>query len=290
MIPTTMWQQVLLAGSAAAFMFAPTAQTHRRRGMMAASMESSSLSSSLSLKESLLASIEAFKEVTARDGMIPVDFGVRGGELESKDRTPRNLLTSGAFANVSTAVGEAAAKVAKAVDVLAFEASLAKDATKFLGTQEGGACPLDGGWRNLWTTAADATFSANSKRGDALVGNFVDGKTGRVTNVITFLDKDRKVDQLRVTIQAKALSKTRVQLTFKKATFVLRKRLLGVFKKIVLPVPAVTFTRIIFAFRPNKKPPPPPYFDVLYLDHDLRIQKTGDGNLFVQRRLGNALL
>ena len=30
--------------------------------------------------------------------------------------------------------------------------------------------------------------------------------------------------------------------------------------------------------------PPPAYFDVLYLDANLRIHKTGQGNLFVQRR------
>ena len=241
-------------------------------------------------KASLYKAISKFQETTARDGVVPVDFGVKGGELESKDRTPRNLLASGAFANVSKDVGDAAVEVAKQIELLGEVPSLAADATKFFGTAEGAACPLNGGWRNLWTTAADATFSNDSKRGDALVGNVVDAVNGRITNVITFLPEDRKIDQLRVAIAGTPLSKTRLQLTFRSATFRFKNRFLGLFKSLVLPVPAVTFTKILFFFRPKKKPPPPPYFDVLYLDDDLRIQQTGDGNLFVQQRLDPAIV
>lgn len=32
----------------------------------------------------------------------------------------------------------------------------------------------------------------------------------------------------------------------------------------------------------NRKSPPKPYFEILYLDHDLRVHKTGQGNVFVQ--------
>ena len=43
------------------------------------------------------------------------------------------------------------------------------DATRYFGTLEGARlCPLDGAWLNIFTTAADATFSKDSKRGDAL--------------------------------------------------------------------------------------------------------------------------
>ena len=34
----------------------------------------------------------------------------------------------------------------------------------------GARCPLDGAWANVWTTAADASFSPNSTRGDASGG------------------------------------------------------------------------------------------------------------------------
>ena len=37
--------------------------------------------------------------------------------------------------------------------------------------------------------------------------------------------------------------------------------------------------KVSFDFR---KSPPKPYFEILYLDHDLRVHKTGQGNVFVQ--------
>jgi hypothetical protein len=52
---------------------------------------------------------------------------------------------------------------------------------------------------------------------------------------------------------------------------------------LVIPVPGPFITRLVFFFRPKKKAPPA-YFDVLYLDDDLRVHKTAQGNLFVQRR------
>ena len=42
--------------------------------------------------------------------------------------------------------------------------------------------------------------------------------------------------------------------------------------------------RLIFLFRPKIKPATP-FFDLLYLDDELRVQKTGEGNVFVQKRL-----
>ena len=52
---------------------------------------------------------------------------------------------------------------------------------------------------------------------------------------------------------------------------------------LVIPVPGPFITRILFFFRPKKKAPPA-FFDVLYLDDDLRVHKTAQGNLFVQQR------
>ena len=51
---------------------------------------------------------------------------------------------------------------------------------------------------------------------------------------------------------------------------------------LTLPVPGPFITRLLTLF--SRKEVPQAYFDVLYLDDDLRIHKTGQGNLFVQRR------
>ena len=35
-----------------------------------------------------------------------------------------------------------------------------------------------------------------------------------------------------------------------------------------------------------RKAPPKPFFEIIYLDHDLRVHKTGQGNVFVQEPNG----
>ena len=51
---------------------------------------------------------------------------------------------------------------------------------------------------------------------------------------------------------------------------------------LTLPVPGPFITRLLTLF--SKKEVPQAYFDVLYLDDELRVHKTGQGNLFVQQR------
>ena len=102
--------------------------------------------------------IDKFNAATAIDGTVPIDFGVKGGELDKKSRAPRNLFPDG-FDAVSPAVGTAAKA---AVDALAVEKSLAANAADSWKTADS---LLTGEWSNLWTTAADATF--DSKRNAA---------------------------------------------------------------------------------------------------------------------------
>ena len=44
------------------------------------------------------------------------------------------------------------------------------------------------------------------------------------------------------------------------------------------------FYRLFSFGKKSAKKPPQAYFDVMYLDDDLRIHKTGEDNLFVQAR------
>ena len=49
-----------------------------------------------------------------------------------------------------------------------------------------------------------------------------------------------------------------------------------------------TLTNILFSLRrvlgQQARPPPKPKFEVLFLDEELRIHRTGEGNIFVQGR------
>ena len=133
-------------------------------------------------KQALYDAIGHFDKLKSRDGTGPVDFGVKGGELDDESRAPKKLD----FYSVSPDLGNAADAVISAIQTLE-PLNPTADATQFFGTEEGAMCPLHGSWCNMWTNAADATFSANSSRGDARVYNSVDGVSGKLWNVIDFL-------------------------------------------------------------------------------------------------------
>eukprot|EP00929_Paragymnodinium_shiwhaense_P015580 TRINITY_DN123696_c0_g1_i1.p1 TRINITY_DN123696_c0_g1~~TRINITY_DN123696_c0_g1_i1.p1 ORF type:complete len:345 (-),score=40.93 TRINITY_DN123696_c0_g1_i1:182-1216(-) len=251
--------------------------------------ESSSVTAAL--KSDLFVAISNFDAIKARDGSEAVDFGVKGGELDKDTRAPRNLAAGGAFYKISDELGQAADNVFALVEKLTEASSLAAKATSDLGTKSGSACPLHGQWKLLFTTAADASFSKNSSRGDAQASNIVDGVEGTVTNIIDFKpSEDGKppvLEQLRVRIAATALSESEVGLQFKyvkaRVTKFFGLPLFGRRLTLTLPVPGPFLTSIICFF--TRKKPPKAFFKVLYLDENLRIHRTGEGNLFVQQRM-----
>lgn len=260
------------------------------------SVPSSSNSANTELKAELLKRIQTLRTVKERDGdFTSIDFGVKGGELDRKSRAPQKLD----FYSISEDVGKAADDVIETTNELQ-KCNPTDDATLYLGDKDNGSkAPLNGEWKLLFTTAADASFSKNSKRGSASVKNVVDATKGKITNVIDFHQgnsnaaaKEPLVKQLNVVIAAKAASKSRVGLEFKYAKVVLS-RIFG-FKRqwnLYIPVPAPFITRLIVFFsrvfrfgKKDKKVPPKAYFDVLYLDDELRIQRTGEDNLFIQAK------
>ena len=240
-----------------------------------AAVQAASTEDTTAARMALFAAIAEFRAVEQAEGKTSIDFGVKGGELDKKSRAPADLR------NVWRGrVRVAATTVEDAIKALALRNPTA-DATKLLGTVEGALCPLHGAWRNVWTTAADASFSPNSTRGDAAVYNVVDGLSGQVTNHIDFLSGA----QFSVVLRATALSPQRVGLRFRFVKVSPPKPILGLIRTIVLPVPGPFITRVLSLLgRGPKEGPPPAYFDVIYLDDELRVHVTGQGNLFVQQR------
>jgi len=125
----------------------------------------------------------------------------------------------------------------------------------------------------------------------AKVGNEVDGRTGRVWNCIDFIAPEGATapanpEQLRVQLAVRAVSNVRVALVFRLIKVRLTKffffPLFGRRLTLTLPVPGPFITRILTLF--SKKEVPQAYFDVLYLDDELRVHKTGQGAIFVQQR------
>jgi len=252
---------------------------------------SSSSSEAPGLKNVLLAAISNLRMLQERDGEVSVDFGVKGGELNSTSRAPQKVD----YYAISNDVGDAAEEINRISNELA-DVNPTNVPTEYLGDKvDGEKSPLNGPWKLLFTTAADASFSKNSTRGSAKVQNVVDGRRGRITNVIDFQPKSDgslpPLKQLNVIIRAKAENERRVGLVFKYAKAVLNKKLFGRNLTLYIPVPAPFLTRLIvliarvFKFGRKKgveRKVPKAYFDVIYLDEALRIHRTGDDNLFVQ--------
>jgi len=237
-------------------------------------------------KRELLDAVKDFKrELSKSGGDLSIDFGVKGGELDKKDRAPKNLAAAGVFRAVSEDLGNAADRVLELADLLA-RYTPNKEPLKHFGTSLGSDCPLHGAWSLLFTTAADATFTKNSTRGAAKVCNVVDAKAGTVTNCIDF-EESSALESLRVRLTARpspASPTTRLDLAFR----FIRARVKSFFGiplggrrfTLTLPVPGPFLTRVLSFF--TRKPPPQPYFDLLYLDDTLRVHRTGQGNLFIQ--------
>ena len=245
-----------------------------------------------SLKEDLLKRINQLRTAKVLGGDFSIDFGVKGGELNETSRAPTKVD----FYSISDSVGYAADSVLSTCERL-YAINPVTNSTMFLGDrQRGGESPLDGPWKLLFSTAADATFSSNSTRGDAKVQNVVNARKGRITNVIDFIsstqgDKPPLLQQLNVVIKAIPLSEKRVELQFKYARAVFSRFFFIPIKwSLYIPVPGPFITRIIvflnrlFRRKSGITMPPKAYFDIMYLDNDLRIHKTGEDNIYVQAR------
>jgi len=244
------------------------------------------------LKGLLIQKVSELRKLQERDGDVPIDFGVKGGELNSTSRAPQKVD----YYSISKDVGSKAGEVLSICQWLS-KVSPIEEPTKYLGDKENGAlAPLNGAWKLLFTTAADATFSKNSTRGGAKAQNVVDAAKGTITNIVDFESKDDGTEpvlkQLKVVIKAIAAGPKRVELQFRYVKVLLTKLLFFKFKwSLYIPVPAEFITRCIVFFsrifkfgRKSVKKVPKAYFDVLYLDDQLRIHKTGEDNFFVQAR------
>lgn len=246
------------------------------------------------LKITLLDRIKTLRSIKDRDGDFDINFGVKGGEINKKSRAPQKVD----YYSISSDAGKAADAVISTAELLSKKYNLTvNEPTLYLGDKmQGQLAPLHGEWKLLFTTAADATFSKNSTRGYATVKNVVDATRGRITNVIDFPNNEEKpplLKQLNVIIAATAMSKNRVELRFRYAKAVLTRFFCFKYQwNLYIPVPSPFITRIIvllsrlikFGKGTKKSVPPRAYFDIVYLDDQLRIHRTGEDNLFVQAR------
>jgi hypothetical protein len=170
--------------------------------------------------------------------------------------------------------------------------------TQYIGDKENGErTPLNGPWKSLFTTAADANFLKNSKCGAAIVQNIIKAHTkSTITNVIDLLPKEDVTElvlkQLNVVIKAMPVNTKQIELQFKHTKALLTKFLWFKWKWVLyIPVPGPFLTQGIvflshslkFVKKGGNKKIWKGYFHVMFLDDDLRVHRTGEGdNIFVQ--------
>lgn len=157
---------------------------------------------------------------------------------------------------------------------------------------KGESCMLHGLWKLRFTTAADATFKPG-KRGSATTSQFVNATARTLTNVIEFKENNGTVRNFNVIVEGERLSNNELALKFKKVVINRspRKRFMGfrqkLFSKITIPLPSFGFLERFTRRKGEEKHrrKNEPGFEIIYLDEDLRIHRTTQGQLFVQSRL-----
>lgn len=119
---------------------------------------------------------------------------------------------------------------------------------------------------------------------------------GTFTNIIEFRENPGKVKGFQVVVEGNPVSDTKMELTFRRVIIDRRSRV-GL-NRIVIPLPNFKFLQRFSRKKKERKMEEGvenipknssgPYFNMLYLDDEMRVHKTGDGNYFVQTRLYDA--
>jgi len=211
---------------------------------------------------------------------------VMGKKKKSKDNMRGGILSTKAFGTRMLEVGKAGDAIISIAEELSklSPTSMPTYGWKGYGGGSPDDCKLGGKWKLIFTTAADASFSESSKRGEISTSQEVDPNIGTLTNVIDF--ERGKAKGFRVVVAGEAVADDEIELSFRRVEIVRESRFPRLFGRIVFPIPAKLFRLLNRSLSNGKASPRGPYFQLQYIDDDLRMHKTGEGNWFIQKRLG----
>ena len=215
------------------------------------------------------------------------------GEQPSLDKKLGKQLSAESFvameSSYDAALRERRDAVVAAVDALAPLNPTAAPLDGWRGRNGRDACALDGRWALRFTNAADATFKRDDARGAATTSQTIDSAAGLFVNCVDF-DGDGKLRGFRVEVEGEALNDSEVQLVFKRVRLLRRSRFPRLFGTITIPLPNPRRLRKFSRGLIGKKVDASDRgagFALLYVDDDVRMHRTFDGLLFVQRRLAD---
>ena len=158
--------------------------------------------------------------------------------------------------------------------------------------------PLNGQWRLLYTNAQDAEApartekSSDSKFGDEVAtgvevktGQRIDAEKGECVNFIQLTGEKKPFNQLEITIKMTPLTDTRVRLDFVTGRALNDNAPLPFLKDFRFSFPPPSFGDVLAKLRGlDPAVEPQAFFDILYIDNDIRAHRTGEGKIFVQKR------
>jgi hypothetical protein len=164
----------------------------------------------------------------------------------------------------------------------------------------GSSAPMNGAWRLLYTNAKDAEAPARTEKNsddkfgdevatnvDVKTGQRIDAASGECVNFIKLSGDSpkRPFDLLEITIKMTPLSDSRVRLDFMKGRALNERAPLPFLKDFSFNFPPPAFGDFIAKLRGmDPSVEPQAYFDILYIDQQMRAHRTGEGKIFVQMR------
>ena len=230
------------------------------------------------VKAQLLTSCEEFKAAQEAQWAEEAAAGVPDSKTPLQAESIANIDVTGASTKLSSLRNAT-------VDLIDQLAQSNPTPAPFAGFREaGGGNKLSGSWKLLFTTGADATVRPSKDKGAATVYQEIDGDKGYFVNCVDFDAPDAKLRGFRVVVKGKRLSDTEVQLYFRRVKLLRRSRWL---KSIVIPLPPSWLLRAVARRASRGKAELSDRgagFTLLYLDDDLRMHRTFDGQYFVQQR------
>lgn len=173
-------------------------------------------------------------------------------------------------------------------------------ATFGLGGYGGGPpnkAPLNGEWKLLFTNAKDAEAPARTEKKSGekeadvaegvkiTTGQRIDAAAGECINYIYATGEKRPFDQLEITIKMTAIAPSRVRLDFQRGRALNENAPLPFLRDFAFSFPPAFVGDALATLRgKDPKVEPPAFFDVLYIDNEVRCHRTGEGKIFVQMR------
>jgi len=243
-------------------------------------------------KKALIESCDEFRaaqlKLWAAEADAEAALKAAGKQTAEKDRLG-GLFGAESLGTVRMEIGEIGNKTLALAEKLSTFNPTSEPVNGWMGYGDVNAseCMLNGKWKKLFTTAADATFKPSERRGNAIVEQEVDVKGGVFTNIIRFDGTKNKVKEFHVKIRGIPDSKDTITLDFRRITLFRRSKLPFLFGKVVFYLPPRFIINAIakWGSRGKAESAPRAQLQLLYLDHELWVHKTGEGNVFVQKRM-----